>query len=166
MGCMLLFMPFNMCTKRITILMQVNQNLWKVRYYLNFKDNHTWHHDSLTKVHFIKSTSVNYIIFYHFYKLHQISYAPTIENLWLPSMTLFRWSLIIWRSHQCVHGILDDFSHLYIHIMHIMNYLSKWHLGWIVEEVLYIPIFTPYDICKLARQELFSVVLPYTKENL
>jgi hypothetical protein len=101
MGCMLLLMPFNMCTKRITILMQVNENSWKARYYLNFKDNHTWHHDSLTKLHFIKSTSVNYIIFYHFYKLHQISYGPTKENLWLLSITLFRWNLIIWRSHQC-----------------------------------------------------------------
>jgi hypothetical protein len=60
--------------------MQVNENSWKVQYYLNFKDNHIWHHGSLTKLNFIKSTSVKYIIFYHFYKLHQISYAPVTEK--------------------------------------------------------------------------------------
>ncbi len=100
---------FNMCTKRITILMQVNQNLWKVRY--DISKIITWHHDSLTKLHFMKSTSVKYIIFFHFDKLHQISYAPIIENLWLPSITFFKWGLIIWRSHQCMCGILDDSSH-------------------------------------------------------
>ncbi len=33
---------------------------WKSQCYSNFKDNHTWHHDSLTKlVHFIKSKIQN-----------------------------------------------------------------------------------------------------------
>jgi hypothetical protein len=39
----------------------------------NFKYNHTWQHESLIKLGFIKSRS-SHVIFENSYKLHQISY--------------------------------------------------------------------------------------------
>jgi len=35
-------------------------------------------------IHFIKSTSPKHITFNNSYELHQISYAPPTNNLWLP----------------------------------------------------------------------------------
>jgi hypothetical protein len=107
----------NMCIRKITISMQENQNLWnfdhvqwKVENYSNCKDNHTWYHDSLTIFDFIKLTSPKHIIFKNSYKLHQISYEPITDNLWM-FWTFFRWSSIVWRFHQCAQYMLDDSSH-------------------------------------------------------
>ncbi len=148
----------NMCTRKITILMQVNQNLWnfncvqwKPQYYSNFKYDNTWHHDSLAKLHFIKSTSLKHITSDISCKLHQISHALTTNNLWFPLVTFFRWSLIVWRPHQHAHDMLDGLSCLWIHFVHIMNDLGKWHFGWIVQKIFCIPFFTPYDIYKFAH---------------
>ncbi len=33
-----------------------------------------------------------------------------------------------------------------------MDRFPKWHLGWIVHRIFYIPIITPYDIFQLAHQ--------------
>jgi hypothetical protein len=94
----------NTWIKKVTILLQVNLNSWnfiyvhwKALYYSNFKDNHTWDHYSLMKLDFIDSINLKHVTFDNSYELHQISYAPTINNLWLPLVTFFRWSLVVWR---------------------------------------------------------------------
>ncbi len=48
-----------------------SQSKEKVQCHTNFKYNHTWQHDSLIKLGFIKSRS-SHVIFDNSYKLHQI----------------------------------------------------------------------------------------------
>jgi hypothetical protein len=96
---------FNMCKK--------NNHIWiKIWYYTNFKYNHTWQHDSLIKLGFMKSTSLEHVIFNNSYKLHQTSYELIANNLWLLLITFFEWSPIVWKPHQHVHMLLYS-AHTY-----------------------------------------------------
>ncbi len=115
--------------------------------FTNLKFDYTWQHDSLIKLGFIKFASPKHVIFERSCKLHHIPYLTTTNCLWLPSITLFRCSLIIWKPHQCAHDMLNNSLCLWIWVVHVMDKSSKWHLGWIVHKIFHIPIFTPYDIC-------------------
>jgi hypothetical protein len=83
-----------------------------------FWNYHICHHDSLMKLHFIKSKNPNHVTFDNSYKLHKISCALiTIYGyFWI---TFLRWSLVIWRTRQRVHGMLDNFLCLWIHPIHV-----------------------------------------------
>jgi hypothetical protein len=102
----------------------------------------TWVFD---KIGFYKILKSKDVIFERSCKLHQISYATTTNYLWLPLITFIKCSPIVWRSHQCAHDMLNNFSCLWIWLIHVMDHFPKWHLGWIFHKIFYIPIFTPYD---------------------
>jgi hypothetical protein len=70
---------------------------------------------------------------------------------------MHRWGPIVWRLHQCAHDVLNNSSCLWIWLIHVMDQLHKWHLGWIVHKILCILIFTPYDNCQLAHQICFRL---------
>ncbi len=123
--------------------------------FTNFKFDYTWQHDSLTKLSFIKSASPKHVIFERSCKLHHISYLAMINYLWLLSIKLFRWSPIVWKSHQYVHDVLNNSLCLWIWVIHVMDQFPKWHLGWIVHKIFCIPIIIPYDICLPTHQICF-----------
>jgi hypothetical protein len=99
MGGMLFTYGVNMCKMKNHTMNK------KFQYHTNFKFNHTWQHDSLIKLDFIKSTSSQH---YNSYKLHQISYEPTTNSLLLPSIIFFKWSPIVLKPHQCSHNMLNN----------------------------------------------------------
>jgi hypothetical protein len=115
--------------------------------FTNIKFDYTWQHDLLTKLGFIKSTNPKHVIFERSCKLHRIPYLATTNYILLPSITLFRCNSIVWRSHQCAHNRWNIYFWLCIWVIHVIDQFSKWHLGWIVHKIFYIPIITPYDIC-------------------
>ncbi len=84
-------------------------------------------------------------------KLHHIPYLAITTCLWLPLTSFFRCNLIVWRPHECVHDVLNNFSCLWIWVIHVMDQFPKWHLGWIALKIFYIPIITPYGICQPAQ---------------
>ncbi len=106
----------------------------------------------LTKLGFIKFASPKNEIYERSCKLHHIPYLTTTNYLWLPSITFFRCSPIIWKPHQCAHYVLNNYLCLWIWVIHVMDQFSKWHLGWFVHKIFCIPIFTPYEICQLTHQ--------------
>jgi hypothetical protein len=112
----------------------------------NLKFNYTWQHDLLTKLGYIKSTSSKHVIFLKPCKLHHIPYVATTNYLWLSLITLIKCNPIVWRPHQCVHNMLNNFLCLSIWVIHIIKHFPKRHFCSIVHERFYIPIFTPYDI--------------------
>jgi hypothetical protein len=114
--------------------------------FTNLKFDYTWPHDSLTKLVFIKSTSPKHVTFERSCKLHHILYLTTTNYLWLPSITLFECSPIIWKPHQCVHDVMNRSLCLWIWVLHVMDQFPKWYLGWIVHKIFCISIITPYDI--------------------
>ncbi len=115
--------------------------------FTNFKFNYTWQHDLLKKFDSIKSTSPKYVIFLKPCKLDHIPYVATTNYLWLLLITLIMCNQIVWRPHQCVHNMLNNFSWLWIWVIHVIDHFPKRHFCWIVHKRFYIPIFTPYDIC-------------------
>jgi hypothetical protein len=85
---------------------------WRITIWIKSQISHKfqiWKHDSLIKFGFINSTSSQHVIFDNSYKLHQILYEPTTNNLWLPLVTFFKWSLVVWRPHQHVHKHVKQF---------------------------------------------------------
>jgi hypothetical protein len=113
----------------------------------------------LDKTWFTKSIGSKHIIFNNSYKIHQISYAPTINNLWLPLLTFFRWSPIKWRPHQCVHNKLDNSSHLWIHFVHILNHLVKWDLCRIVQEIFYVQFSTHVTFARFSTKYAMDLII-------
>jgi hypothetical protein len=119
--------------------------------FTNLKFDYTWQHDWLTKLGFIKSRSPKHVIFERSCKLYHIPYLTITNYLWPPLMRFFRCNPIIWRPHQCAHDMFNSSLCLWIWVIHVMDQFPKWHLGWIVHKIVYIPIITPYDICQLAH---------------
>jgi hypothetical protein len=70
-------------------------------------------------------------------------------------ITFFRCNPIVWKPHQCAHDVLNNSLCLWVWVIHVMDRFPKWHFGWIVHKIFYIPIITPYDICQLAHQICF-----------
>ncbi len=105
-----------------------------------FKFDYKWQRDLLTKLGFFKSTSPKHLIFEKSCKLHHIPYLASTNYLWLPLITLSRCNPIVWRPHQCVHNVSNNFSCLWIWVIHVMDQFPKWHLGWIVHKIYFIPI--------------------------
>jgi hypothetical protein len=112
--------------------------------FTNIKFDSTQQHDSLTKLGFIKSTSLKHVIFERSCKLHHIAYLTTTNYLWLPLITLLKCRPIIWRPHWCAHNVLNSPLYLWIWVTHVMDLFSKWHFGWIVHKIFYNPIITLY----------------------
>jgi hypothetical protein len=79
----------------------------KVNEFTNLKFDYKWQHDLLTKLDFIKSANPKHVIFEKSCKLYHIPYLATTNCLWLPSITLFRCSSIVW-THQCAHDVLNN----------------------------------------------------------
>jgi len=96
---------------------------------------------------FIKSTSPKHVIFWKIMQITPYSISNNYKLSIGSSITLFRCNPIIWKPHQCAHDLLNSSSCLWIWIIHVMDQFPKWHLSWIVHEIFYIPIITPYDIC-------------------
>ncbi len=115
------------------------------------KDNHTWHHDSLTKLCYMKSTSPKHLTFDNSYKLHQISYAPIINNIWLPLMMFL-------VGVQLYEGPID--ARTCLMVLHASRFTSCKSWITLVNDILvqlFKKCFTsqsscPYDICKLTHQ--------------
>jgi hypothetical protein len=150
----------------LTISMQVNQHSWnsnriqqKALYYSNLKDNHTWHHDSLTKLCFMKLTTPKHVTFDNPYKLHQISYAPIINNLWLP-LIMFLGGVQLYEDPIDLRTCLM--------VLHASRFTSFKSWITLVNEILvqlFKKYFTshsscPYDIYKLAYQ-IYLIILKH-----
>jgi len=63
--------------------------------FIHFKYDHTWQHDFLAKLGFIKFTSPKHVILEKSCKLHQIPYVATTNYLWLPLITFIKCSPIV-----------------------------------------------------------------------
>jgi hypothetical protein len=55
----------------------------------------------------------------------------------------------LYEGHQCAHNMMNNLSCFWICFINVMDHIAKWHLGWIIHEIFYIPISPPYHIVSL-----------------
>ncbi len=67
------------------------------------------YHNSFIKLHFTKLTNWKHVTFNNWVESHQNSYASIRNNLWLALITFFKWSPMVWKSHQCAHNMLNNY---------------------------------------------------------